>query len=175
MTSLLKLGPTRTERAVCEQKLYRYTPSIILQVSLSLSAPRPFNPTSAAWVEEQRWAAPRQRRRLVPSTSTRSRGWCPAWLVWGRRRSRSRSLWRCCPGRGRASRSACNEGDETHFCLKHSHQQLDTILREDLITARISPHTHSLLSAGTLDSAAPLSFSSVFVSSAWWLKAALMA
>lgn len=175
MTSLLKLGPTRTERAVCEQKLYRYTPSIILQVSLSLSAPRPFNPTSAAWVEEQRWAAPRQRRRLVPSTSTRSRGWCPAWLVWGRRRSRSRSLWRCCPGRGRASRSACNERGMRLISVWSTVTSSWTQYREDLITARISPHTHSLLSAGTLDSAAPLSFSSVFVSSAWWLKAALMA
>lgn len=76
--------------------------------SQSFSGPLLVNPTSSSRQAPPSWERPRQKRRLAPWTSRHSTGLRPAWPVWGGRKGRNRRPWCwCCPGRGRASRSAC--------------------------------------------------------------------
>lgn len=76
--------------------------------SQPFSGPLLVNPTSSSRQAAPSWEGPRQKRRFAPWTSRHSTGLRPARPVWGGRKGRNRRPWCwCCPGRGRASRSAC--------------------------------------------------------------------
>lgn len=121
---------------------------------------RPLKTTSASW-EEKLWSgAPRQTQPPVRQMSRHSRGWRPAWPGWGRRRSRSRSLWCCYPERGRASRWACR----THAHITWWDVWCSSIRWVWMSKDRSDHHPLAPFSR-TLNTSAPSCFSSVFASS----------